>query len=299
MTKDAAKPTVLLLAPRTVSIDNLVAALDEAGYLATVADTPVALQEALRRVRQPHAVYLELRLTAPRALQIMLALRKALPAECLIHVAPGYFDDETLARFVQAGAVRRAALGDPQAMARSLVDRTPAPARKPPQAARYDSTIVNCFLSTTSEVLEYYSGEKPTAGKPGVVQTKRTPQGFVTAVSDFTGPKWHGTALLTCDRSFIVDVTARSNGVARAEADKDTEAIVATLEMLADQIFGKAEMLLGRIGYEVSMGSPEVHVGANDRPVIAAAGPVMVVPFVVAKLRFYIGFSLTARARAG
>ncbi len=295
------KGQVLLFMQRADGTDRLVTALTRLGFGATVADSAVGLQEAMRKSRRFHAVYLDLKLEAARALQVMLALRKALPPTCIIYLSRLYLDALAAARFEKAGVIRTQNESDPALLAAALVaPPPPAPVAKPaPKIASYDVNIVNCFVSTTSDVLEYYMGEKPTGGKAGVVATKKTPLGYATAVADFTGTRWHGTALLTCEHSFIVDIAARVNGTSRSEAESDQEGIVATLEMLADQIFGKAELLLGRIGYEVAMGSPTIHVGTKDRVVIAAAGPVMLVPFVLAKKRFFIGFSLTAQVRAG
>lgn len=260
------------------------------GWTVELANNTFALKEVLQKKCAYHAALLDVRLKGEDAARVLSSLTKVLPKSCRLLVARGYLDDPALERLENAKAL--AVVGVDIENLDPLISRLTSSALPGPAPIKYDVNIINCFISSANDVLEYYVGEKPEHGTPHVVPAKKVPAGFVTSVVHFLGERERCTASLACDKAFIVDIASRVNGMTSAEVEGDRDAIKSTVEEMTDQIFGKTELLLSRLGFHMKMGALAVHIGDGDDVVLESKVPVMVIPFTMARKKFYIGFSI-------
>ncbi len=280
---------ILLVIANKAKSEPLEERLKHLGWSVTLADTTVALKEVLLKTNDYFSTLLDVRLRPDDAARVLSSLCKTLPRSCKLLVASSYLDTKALDRLEQAKALSRIDIDianlDP--VITRLTTRSSST-----EQIKYDINVINCFVSSMNEVLEYYVGEKAEHGKPTIGSGKKVPAGFVTSVVKFEGDQTKCTASLTCDKAFIIDIASRVNGMTKAEISEDRQAILSTFEEMTDQIFGKAELLLGRIGFEMKMGPLEIHLEEYQDIVLTSEVPVMVIPFTLARKKFYIGFSI-------
>ncbi len=283
------KPTLLLVVANSATAAALRARLGREGYEAIVATTSVALQAAVASGVDVRGALLDIRTTKDGAMKVLGFLRRILPEGAPIYASDQVADEATLKDLETTGGLRRIGpLGsDPD----GAVDRLFA-VKERSEGARYDVNVINCFVASVNTVLEYYTQSVPELGKATVVPHKSVPAGYVTAIHYLEGPNCEGSASLTCEKNFIIDIAARVNGLSKAEAEGSREALIATTEELTDQIFGKAELLLKSLGFDFALSAPETHFGETEPIVLRGRAPVMLIPFSLRKKRFFIGFSL-------
>ncbi len=279
----------LLIVANSDKSEPIAQLLSELGWQVTVANTTVALREVFRRSFDYHATLIDARLRADDAARVLSSVLTKLTAKSRVLVAPTFLDKEALDRLEKEGSITR--LKHDISDVSGVVAQLTAPDRGS-EPVKYDINVINCFVSSTNDVLDYYVGEKPEHGKAAVVPAKKTPMGFLTSVVTFLGPSEKCTASLTCDRAFIVDVASRVNGTPAAEIAEDRPALFATAEELTDQIFHKAELLLGKIGFDMKMGAIQVYGGEGEEVTVPSTVPVVVIPFTLKRKKFTIGFSI-------
>lgn len=280
------RPAVLLVTNDRPAAGSLAARCRESGIEAVLAADVEELRTAMGPGRPFDVVMLDLRVKPESAKKIYDFVLSKVTGRTRVFTSNATFDTQTLEELEMSGKVTR--LDVPLADADDVIRRAIGSA----MPAKYDINLINCFVTSVDEVLEYYVGEKPVHEKVQVSVKKTTPPGFVTALVKFDGKNVAGATAFTCDRSLLVAISSRINGTSKKQSSEDRAAMVAAAEEMADQIFGKAELLLGRVGYPVRMGAPEIHVGETQEIVIEAPAPFVILPFIVARKRLYVGFSL-------
>jgi CheY-specific phosphatase CheX len=283
------KHALIVVANRAVS-SPVKDGLTKLGWRVTLAETSAALKEAVANAKDYSMALLALRLKSDDAAKVLSFMLKTLPATTKLFVSHDYLDAAALERLSKTGKLVAVDVADAEALVRRLTS-APVPRGKAPPP-KFDTNLINCFISSVDDVLEYYVGEKPDHDKPTVTVGSKVPAGFITSLVTFVGAKEHCTASLTCAKAFIVDVASRVNGMPKADVEKDQEAIVGTVEELTDQIFHKAEILMGKIGYEFKMGEIEIRMEETAEPTGTPSVPMMVIPFRMADKKFFIGFSI-------
>jgi CheY-specific phosphatase CheX/CheY-like chemotaxis protein len=278
---------LLVISNREISLP-IKKKLEEAGWKVALAENTASLKESLTKTRDYAAVLVDLRLSSDDAIKIMSYIRKIIPKDSRLVLADQFVDELALERLEKAKFAIR--LGADAKNVDAVFSRLTKPL--PSGGPKYDVNVINCFVSSVNNVFEYYVGEKPEHSKATIAPANKVPTGFVTSIVTFDGDVSKGTAALTCDHAFIVSIASRVNGASKVELENDREAVIATVEELTDQIFGKAELLLNGIGYNFKVSAPEIHYNENKDLSLASEAPVMIIPFTMKRMKFYIGFSI-------
>lgn len=286
-----AKRVLLVMTNRAVS-GPLRDRLEAGGWSSVLVETVSALKAALADRTQSdfQAVLIDVRLQAEPAGKLLTLVRRSVAKTCRLVLADDFLDEGAMNALEDAHAIVR--LGGPSSDFEVVAARLVPPSGPLLPPTKYDVNVINCFVTSANDVLEYYVGTKPEHSRPTVATSKRVPSGFVAAVVAFTGEQG-GSASLSCEKAFIVDIASRINGRSKREIESDTAALVQTVEEMADQIFGKAELLLVKLGYELKVANPQVRVGDGSDFELKGVGPVVIIPFTLAKKKFYVGFSLS------
>lgn len=259
----------------------------EAGIEAVVCLEVKALKAAFTDAPHYAAVVFDLRVSPENAKKIFDFVLASAPVRCTFFATPQSFAPEFSEKLESEGRVKMldVALADADTALKRAVGMAGGP-------AKYDINLINCFITSVAEVLEYYTGERPEHDRPTVAAKKVIPPGFVSSVVKFDGKSVGGTTAFTCDKRLISMIASRINGSRKSEGVADKAVLIAAAEEMSDQIFGKAEILLGKVGYAVRMGTPAIHVGERIEIQIEGPAPFMVLPFQVKRKKMYVGFSL-------
>jgi CheY-specific phosphatase CheX len=220
--------------------------------------------------------------------RILATVLKHIEKSAKILVSENWLDQQSMTRLLNTGSIESYPDSEPPA---AVVLQLNAPKRTTP---RYDVNVINCFVTAATDVMEYYVGVKPESEKVTVSASKKVPAGFVAAIVNFSG-ELGGEASFSCQKAFIIDIASRVNGRSNREIATDQAAMLQTMEEISDQIFGKAELLLGKLGYILKVGSPKVQMSVGADFELKGSGPAVVIPFTLNSNRFFVGFSLAVR----
>jgi CheY-specific phosphatase CheX len=235
------------------------------------------------------AVLLEAKLQPEKAIKLLAFVRKSVSRQALLFVNEGFLEPAILDKLESAGAIRR--LRSVFQEAETLV-REVAGVLLPKKKAFYDVNVINCIVQSVIDVLEYYSGELPTLDPMRLKEGRATAPGYATGVSSLVGPHARGSLSLACDKDFITRMAARVSGINRADGRMSDEQIGSTAHDLCDQIFGKAGVLLGTLGWQFDVSLPDVHVHDGHAVQHLGDAPVMTIPFRLGKTKFTVEFCL-------
>ena len=234
-------------------------------------------------------VIFDLPLIDAASLRNVNSIRRRLPDAARFFVTSRHQESVGVQRLIAAGYIvpLKAPFWETDAVGEELT--RPNSAQKP---FSYDVTIINCFIKSTCEVIEYYTGETPKLEKPFLKDGKAAAEGYVTGLTTLKGLTVHGSTSLTCDKNFVNYLATRVIGVSRSRARKDHSVINQVTCEICDQIFGKARTYLQKLGYDFDISLPIVSVAGTAPVFHKALNPVMTIPFSMSKKTFCIEFCL-------
>lgn len=182
-----------------------------------------------------------------------------------------------------------------------------------PQSPAFNANVINVFIQSAYEVIEYYTGELPILGKPSVkaappdpptpkilipVITRSGPAiaakpddalpPRVAGMTAITGAAIEGYTSLVCDPQFVAMLAFRIAGVSKEQALADKDVLREVMEQLCDQIFGKARLFLESAGYVYDIALPTVRFGGDGKRVPLRGKPTIIIPFELNSERFVI-----------
>lgn len=161
----------------------------------------------------------------------------------------------------------------------------------------FDANVLNVFIQSVYEVIEYYFGELPRLGKPSMRQSATNPPApakvpvnqLAAGMTTITGEAVEGWSALVCDPQFVAMLAFRICGVSKEEALADKEVLREVMEQLCDQIFGKARLFLESAGYVYEVSLPKVSFGGEPDQTPVRGKPIISIPFDLNSKRFAIG----------
>jgi CheY-like chemotaxis protein/CheY-specific phosphatase CheX len=170
-------------------------------------------------------------------------------------------------------------------------------APKATSTSPFDANVLNVFIQSVYEVIEYYLGELPRLGKPSLTQKAPKPSTpakvpvnhLAAGMTTITGAFVEGWSALVCDPQFVAMLAFRISGVSKEEALADREVLREVMEQLCDQIFGKARLFLESAGYVYDVTLPKVSFGGEPDQTPVRGKPIISIPFELNSKRFAIG----------
>lgn len=164
-----------------------------------------------------------------------------------------------------------------------------------PKETPFNAAVINTFIQSTYEVIEYYTGELPKLEKPQVATSQQSvaqsqPWQKVEARCQVDGEKIAGHVTINADPSFVAALAFRISGTPKDEALGDKEALREVIEALCDQIFGKARLMLHSLGYPYEVSLPTVTFAEEQKPELTPDAKLVsiLLPFVINNKRFEI-----------
>lgn len=163
------------------------------------------------------------------------------------------------------------------------------------KAQAYDAKVLASIVGCVSQVIEYYTNKRPAPGKAGLKKADVVPP-FLTGISTLSGQEAQGFMALGVDKQFITSVATRVSGRPKSEVMEDITITKSVTSELCDQIFGKARVDLGELGYQLKVSLPTV-LTADEQQKFAqkSAVPVLSIPFTLNNNNFFIDFCFGAK----
>lgn len=283
------KKKLLLICEDRSALDDCKLIFEGLGFWVFTAHSEQYAKSITQSDKSFHAVILDVKLPEDRASALLTHLRKTLDKHAILFTSPLYLGAAHAKRLESEGVIQRLASSTRERQ--KLADEFNRKINVQPQLA-YDANVINCFIRAIGEVIDYYTGDMPQLSKPSLKPDHQTAIGFVTALTVLSGKNVIGSTSVTCDKGFISSLAPRVTGVRGAQVLKDDVLVGDVAKELCDQIFGRARISLLSLGYEFSVGLPEVVIG--EKHVIKHRGnsPVLSIPFTLAKDCFYVEFCI-------
>lgn len=148
---------------------------------------------------------------------------------------------------------------------------------------KYDSRIINLFISSAKEVFEHYFGEKILAGRPKIKPNGHPARGYVTGIISITGSGFTGSMAASCNGAFakrLIDGLFKDSGGAEATV----EVAIDAMGEIANQIAGRVKIAFSKSGQKVVIGLPQVVSGKGHTLYHTSKNPVLFIPMGLEKM---------------
>lgn len=281
----AERKKILVINPKKDEGEAVCENLKKYDFSCSLADSFQTTKESLESNSDLDAILVDASFNPQTAVKMISFLRKHVEGQTILFVTDGYLDDVTLVKLEDAGVIRKLAAREPQekaaAIKKVLLGRS----------NHYDVNVINCFVKTTNDVLEYYTDELPNIRQVSIKTNAGSRAGYSTGISMLTSDASIGSISLTCTKAFMNFVTPRVIGT-EPKHDFPDEVIEEATSEMCDQIFGKSGMLLGRFGHHFDVGLPSVLIGPGHEILHQGDAPVLQIPFRMAQADFAIEFCL-------
>ncbi len=146
-----------------------------------------------------------------------------------------------------------------------------------------DATIINPFISATTNVLETMAKVKSKAGKP-YLKEDDIARGDVSGVIGITGDT-NGSISVTFDESSILTIVSNMFGEEMTEINAE---IADAVGELTNMISGQARRELEEQGKIYEAAIPSVITGKNHKITHITEGPQIAIPFTIESGSFTI-----------
>ena len=168
---------------------------------------------------------------------------------------------------------------------------------KPKAPVTYDAIFINCCIQSARDVLEFYLGTAPILEKP-MIKTDAVSHGFASGlIAICHKSEILGSLSLTVDKGFIIKLAKSIFGESGPPID---DAMIGDMTgEMSNQLVGKLKIYLGKEGYYISIGLPEVIVGENHMIAHKANNPVLCISIKCAGNRATIEICLSGAIEKG
>lgn len=283
----ASSKSVLIIASKRENAIDLAKELLMRGITVGIADSTESITAAVSVNVNLSAVFIDAAFSEKNAVTLLKFLRQSVPKQAYLLVDQKFTEGEFLQKLEESGVVKR--VSNTRANSEGLTNEIVAVLT--PGDLFFDTNIVNCFIQSTNDVIEYYFGELPEMMQATREVQSRKACGYVTGISVLQGAHFFGSAALTCNRDLIIDAAPRVSGTSRKEA-ADDEVVSATTRELCDQIFSRAIFTLNKLDFGISATVPEIIKGEPHVVCHKINAPVVCIPFKMWKRKFNVDFTL-------
>jgi chemotaxis protein CheX len=151
----------------------------------------------------------------------------------------------------------------------------------------YDTRIINAFVASVNEVLEFYFGEKPKLGKPTLKKEEKA-QGYVSGLIGISGKAVQGSMSITSPAEFILELAGKI--FAGQPVERNDQLMADLAGELCNQVVGKVKIALAKLGIKIQIGLPEVVIGKDHVVIHRARNPVITIPIKVGTSQTVVEF---------
>ena len=156
----------------------------------------------------------------------------------------------------------------------------------------FDTEIMDAVVRSMQEVVAFYLGDRGHVGTPEL-KDQALARGYFTAQMPFHQKGTIASVAFTCDKNFLQKSFAAMFPGKPGTNWKDFAPDIA--REMCNQIGGRMKNYLVRMGYEISLGIPQVTMGPGHKIIHAISGPVVLVPLESADCKICVEFTMSGK----
>jgi hypothetical protein len=153
-----------------------------------------------------------------------------------------------------------------------------------PRVASRQSKMLTAVIQSVNLVFDYYLGSTPAMQKAQRRSDERQ-LGLATATAEVKGSDFAATLIFSLGADLIAMMCPRVCGYRMSKSSPDERAAMETTEILADQIFFRAELLASEFIRDVVIDVIDISIGARG-----TVGPAegVILPFTIEGTHFFV-----------